>query len=91
VCSDHALFKYDCGAVGLGCNITSSTEYCLAPGCKAADVDTNCQESCSADGSSLTFCYGGAPYTVKCSDYGFTQCLDGTDPDTSKPFAACRF
>lgn len=90
VCSSGSLFKYDCGAVGLSCAITSDTEYCLAPGCKAADVDTKCVESCSDDGSSLTFCYGGAPYTVKCTDYGFTQCKSGLDSD-QVPFAACRF
>lgn len=89
-CSQGSLFKYDCSAVGLGCNIDSATEYCLAPGCKAADVDTNCVESCSDDGTQLTFCYGGAPYTVTCSDYGFTQCLTGMD-DSGFSFAACRF
>ncbi len=90
VCSTGSLFKYDCGAVGLTCGITSGTEYCFAPGCKAADVDTNCEESCSDDGSELTFCYGGAPFTVKCADYGFTQCEAGTD-DNDVPFASCRF
>jgi hypothetical protein len=90
VCSDGSLFKYDCSAVGLGCNITSGNEYCLAPGCKADDVDTNCVESCSDHGTQLTFCYGGAPYTVTCSDYGFTQCLTGTDVNDN-PVAACRF
>jgi hypothetical protein len=89
-CSDGSLFKYDCGTVGLGCNITSGSEYCLAPGCKAADIDTKCVESCSDDGTQLTFCYGGAPYTVTCADYGFTQCLSDTD-DAGNPFAACRF
>ncbi len=88
-CSGGSLFKYGCGSVGLSCDITSGTEYCLAPGCKAADVDTNCTESCSDDGKQLTFCYGGAPYTVTCSDYGFTQCL--SDTNDSGPFAACRF
>jgi hypothetical protein len=89
-CSGGSLFKYDCGSVGLDCNITSSSEYCLAPGCKATDVDTNCTESCSDDGTQLTFCYGGTPYTVTCADYGFTQCLSDTD-DNGAPFAACRF
>ena len=90
VCSGGDLFKYDCGAVGLTCGITLGSEYCLAPGCKAADIDNNCTESCSDDGSELTFCYGGAPYTVKCTDYGFTQCLSDVDSD-GKAFAACRF
>ena len=89
VCSSGALFKYTCGDVGLSCAIENSDDYCVAPGCKAADVD-NCVESCSADGSQLTFCYGGAPYTVTCIDYGFTQCLSGVDSD-QVPFAACRY
>jgi hypothetical protein len=92
VCSSGGLFKYDCGAMGLTCGVTEGTEYCFAPGCNAADVDTNCTESCSDDGSQLTFCYGGAPYTVKCSDYGFSQCVSDTDPDNDdKPYASCRF
>jgi hypothetical protein len=89
-CSDGSLFKYDCGAVGLDCNITAGSEYCLAPGCKSTDVDANCVESCSDDGTQLTFCYGGTPYTVTCADYGFTQCLSDTD-DAGNIFAACRF
>ncbi len=89
-CSGGSLFKYGCGSVGLSCAVSAGTEYCLAPGCKTADVDTNCTESCSDDGTQLTFCYGGAPYTVTCSDYGFTQCLSDTT-DGGTPFAACRF
>lgn len=98
VCSSGSLFRYNCGAVGLGCNITDTYEYCLAPGCTATDVDTDCVEHCSPDGNSLTLCYGGAPVTVKCSDYGFTQCLthtddNGTTDDLSddKTYAACRY
>ena len=89
VCSDGALFEYNCGSVGLSCAISSETEHCLAPGCKAAD-EGKCKESCSDDGSSLTFCYGGVPFTVNCTDYGFTQCLSDADQD-GKAFAACRF
>ncbi len=90
-CSAGDLFQYDCTSVGLNCNTTpAGREYCLAPGCKGDDVDTQCTESCSDDGSQLTFCYGGAPFTVKCADYGFTQCLSGTD-SSGLPFAACRF
>ena len=48
------------------------------------------QDSCSDDGTQLTFCYGGTPYTVTCADYGFTQCLAGKD-DSGAPFAGCRF
>jgi hypothetical protein len=91
VCSSGAEFKYDCGSVGLSCGITGRSEYCLAPGCSAADVNLGCQESCSKDGSSLTFCYGGAPYNVDCKDFGFNQCASDTDPDSGRTFAACRF
>lgn len=91
VCSSGSQFEYDCGSVGLACGVTAHNGYCLAPGCNAADVDFVCQESCSEDGSSLTFCYGGAPYTVDCKDYGFSQCSTGTDPDSAQAFAACRF
>jgi hypothetical protein len=91
VCSGGSQFKYNCGSVGLSCSISGKNEYCLAPGCNAADVDVACQESCSDDGSRLTFCYGGAPYTVDCGDYGFKQCSAGTDPDSGRTFAACRF
>jgi len=89
LCSKGSQFKYNCGAVGLTCAITAGYEYCLAPGCKAADVDSKCEESCSDDGTHLTFCYGGAPITVDCTEYGFTQCVSDTDDD-GNPFAACR-
>ena len=91
VCSSGAKFSYNCGSVGLSCGITGGSEYCLAPGCEAADVDVACQESCSDDGSSLTFCYGGAHYSVDCAEYGFKRCASGTDPDSGRTFAACRF
>jgi hypothetical protein len=83
------VLEYRCGAVGLSCSVTDDQEDCLAPGCDSTDVK-NCTESCSDDGSQLTFCYGGAPYTVTCSDYGFTQCLSGSN-DNGDTFAACRF
>ncbi|MES1178246.1 MAG: hypothetical protein ABUL62_28245 [Myxococcales bacterium] len=89
VCSDGSLLKYDCGSVGLTCGVTLGKDYCFAPGCKAADVDDNCTESCSTDGNKLNFCYGGAPFTVDCADYGFTHCESGEDDD-GIPFAACR-
>jgi len=91
VCSSSgSLFKYDCGAVGLTCGVTGDADYCLAPGCKAADVDKDCKESCSDDGSQLTFCYGGAPFTVNCADYGFSHCESDVDKDSETTFAACR-
>ena len=91
LCSKGSQFKYNCGSIGLSCGVDSGSVYCLAPGCKAADVDSKCEESCSDDGSSLTFCYGGAPETLKCADYGFTQCLSDYDKVTGLPYAACRF
>ena len=90
-CSGGELFKYGCGSVGLSCGISAGQDRCLAPGCKPSDVDQDCEEHCSDDGTELTFCYGGAPYTVKCSDYGFTQCLSDVFTDTNRPYAACRF
>ncbi|MET0795423.1 MAG: hypothetical protein ABW061_28145 [Polyangiaceae bacterium] len=89
-CSGGSLFKYDCDAMGLTCGIANGTEYCLAPGCTTKDVDTKCTESCSDDGTKLTFCYGGTPYTVDCANYGFSQCLSDTDSD-GNPYSACRF
>ena len=77
VCSGGGEYDYNCGSVGLTCNATGAatedtdTSYCLAPGCKPADLGT-CVESC--DGSKLTFCYGGAPVTVDCVDYNFSTC-----------------
>jgi len=91
VCSSGSQFKYNCGSVGLSCSVAAGFEYCLAPGCKAEDVDSKCQESCSDDGTILTFCYGGAPFSVDCEDFGFRQCSTGTDPDSGRPFAACRY
>jgi len=89
VCSDGTQLRYDCGSVGLACATTGRREYCFAPGCNAADIDFVCNEGCSDDGSSLTFCYGGLPYSVECSDYGFTKCASDTDKD-GRAFAACR-
>jgi len=89
VCSGGSQFKYNCGSVGLSCSISGGVDYCLAPGCRAADVDTKCEESCSDDGKSLTFCYGGAPITVDCTEYDFTRCESDVDDD-GLPFAACR-
>ena len=91
VCSAGSQFKYDCGSVGLSCDTTVKSAYCLAPGCNAADVNVVCHESCSEDAASLTFCYGGLPYTVDCADYGFTRCSSDTDADSGQTVAACRF
>ena len=66
--------------VGLGCETTGNYtsdlgRQCTAPGCTSEDIAA-CTESC--DGSKLTFCYGGAPLTVDCKDYGFKACNEYT-------------
>jgi hypothetical protein len=75
-CVDGERYQYDCGSVGLSCAVDPPYRYCLAPGCTTTDADT-CEESCS--GSELTFCYGGAPVTVDCQDYGFESCREVED------------
>ncbi|HEX3774975.1 MAG TPA: hypothetical protein VHV51_10955 [Polyangiaceae bacterium] len=92
VCSGGGEYDYDCGSVGLKCQVGAAdadgdTNYCLAPGCKPADVNT-CAEFCN--GSKLDFCYGGAQVEVDCTDYGFTGCLDGLDNgDELTSYATC--
>jgi len=89
-CAGEAVIHYDCGSSGLACASAGPNPYCVAPGCTKATVDA-CSESC--DGTKLTFCYGGAPYSVDCTDYGFTSCLEGTmtnSDSSTAPFAACR-
>jgi hypothetical protein len=88
VCSGGGEYDYDCGSVGLTCkvgaaNTDGDTNYCLAPGCKPADVN-NCTEFC--DGTKLNFCYGGAQVTADCTDYGFSSCEDfsGSTPAYSR-------
>jgi hypothetical protein len=89
VCSGGGEYDYDCGSVGLTCkvgpaNADNDTNYCLAPGCKPADVN-NCTEFC--DGTKLNFCYGGAQVTADCTDYGFSGCEDFTSATPS--YSAC--
>jgi hypothetical protein len=79
-CDGDSKAIFDCGSVGLGC-ATEGDYYedngrqCAAPGCAPTDV-LDCQESC--DKTKLTFCYGGAPVSVDCKDYGFTKCAEYT-------------
>ena len=68
-------------------NTDGDTNYCLAPGCKPADVN-NCQEFC--DGSKLSFCYGGAQITANCTDYGFAGC-ETFAPVGGLAYAACVY
>jgi len=89
VCSSGDLINYDCGSVGLDCAIKAGTEYCVAPGCTPTKVDT-CTETCGADGVTLNLCYGGAPYAVNCTDYGFAGCSASTRKSDGLAFAACR-
>jgi hypothetical protein len=87
-CDGTSKVTFDCGSVGLGCQ--TSGDYsedgereCLAPGCAPEDAAA-CEESCS--GTKLTLCYGGAPLTVDCKDYGFKRCEEYSyecDPDMS--------
>jgi hypothetical protein len=92
VCAGGGQYEYNCGSVGLGCQVgtpdsAGDTNYCLAPGCKPADVN-NCAEFC--DGTKLNLCYGGTQVAVDCTDYGFTGCLDGlTNGDTLTSYATC--
>lgn len=83
-CSGGARYEFKCSRVGLECAIDQenglSYSYCLAPGCTVDDW-LGCEERCS--GSKLTFCYGGAPVTVDCKDYGFDTCK------TIEPYAIC--
>jgi hypothetical protein len=82
-CIDGELYQADCASVGLSCD--SDTTYCLAPGCEASDWDS-CSETCA--GSELTLCYGGAPYTVDCRDFGFAGCTNFRRGD-GVVYAAC--
>ena len=59
---------FACSHVGLECQNAS----CIAPGCSAAN-ETSCSESCS--GTVMSLCVGGAPVTVDCAKYGFSQCV----------------
>lgn len=82
-CDGTSKATFDCGSVGLDCATSGdysgdSGRQCAAPGCTPTDV-ADCQESCS--GSKLSFCYGGAPVTVDCKDYGFKTCVEYTGDD----------
>lgn len=77
-CDGDSKATFDCGSVGLGCETSGdyfedNNRQCAAPGCTADDI-VACEESC--DGTNLTFCYGGAPITVDCKDYGFKKCKE---------------
>ena len=71
ICSTAGLIRYPCATVGLLCAEGSVSPTCVAPGCAADDV-TTCTESCS--GSIASICYGGAPFEVDCTGYGFDAC-----------------
>jgi hypothetical protein len=70
-------FTYDCSRAGDTCTTGDAGSGCVAPGCA---LPSSCVESC--DGlNTLTVCVGGAPFTIDCTQYGFTSCgpiaLDG--------------
>lgn len=77
-CDGDSKVVFDCASVGLSCATEGdytldNRRQCAAPGCEADDIH-DCKESC--DGSRLTICYGGAPVTVDCKDYGFANCYE---------------
>jgi hypothetical protein len=63
-------FTYDCSRAGGSCTTGDGGAGCVAPGCSLA---SNCTESCDGD-HTLSVCVGGAPFTVDCTEYGFTSC-----------------
>jgi hypothetical protein len=75
--SDKVLFNFNCNTAGLTCAVdtTTSSGYCLAPGCSVSDYN-NCTESCATDGHTALLCIGGAQYSVDCAKHGFTSCVD---------------
>jgi hypothetical protein len=76
-------FNYDCSRAGGTCNTdTLGNHGCVSPGCP---LSTTCAESCN--GTLVTTCVGGAPYTVDCLGYGqFRRCFATTG---SSPVAWC--
>jgi hypothetical protein len=91
-CSSQDVISYDCASVGLSCATKGANGYCVAPGCKPATVDT-CEESCGTDGVTLNFCYGGVPFSIDCTNYGFSTCMSDvkTNSDnTQTTYAECR-
>jgi hypothetical protein len=88
-CDGESLHYLDCGSVGLTCQPSADFGgLCVAPGCTQTDV-TSCSESC--DESVLTFCYGGAPYVVDCTDYGFNTCALVENSPNLGTFAYCAY
>ncbi len=91
-CSGGSRFVKTCSEANLTCSAEGVQDYCLASGCTSADWNA-CQESCN--GTQLTFCYGGAPYTIDCTDYGFDLChLDDvgySGRGTQTTVAVCGF
>lgn len=76
VCLNGRKQSYDCSSVGLVCKSDSNGPYCVSPGCTMADAN-NCAESCS--GSTAHVCYGGVPYDIDCTKYGFSTCTAHDD------------
>lgn len=72
-CIGQTLLRWDCDSVGLECNDeNASNPTCAAAGCDLNAVES-CTESCNG-GATATICYGGVPYEVNCTDYGFSRC-----------------
>ena len=64
-------YTTNCAAAGLECTPGLNTGACTAAGC----VPASCTEGCSTtNGTQLTVCIGGAPFTVDCPSLGFATC-----------------
>lgn len=72
VCLSGRRYHYDCASAGLSCAFDNVAAACVAPGCVPDDVD-RCRESCLDDGV-LQVCVGGAPYEIRCADFGLGAC-----------------
>jgi hypothetical protein len=77
----------NCGRAGLSCALDDAgSGYCVAPGCPIPPP-SSCVESCS--GHTLSVCVGGAPYSIDCSQYGYSGCDTATD-SSGITYAYCQ-
>ncbi|HZU85038.1 MAG TPA: hypothetical protein VE987_19035 [Polyangiaceae bacterium] len=66
-------FDFDCSRAGGSCQTDATGNgACVAPGCSTT---SSCAEVCT--GAVVTACVGGAPYTIDCTQYGFSSCAGG--------------
>jgi hypothetical protein len=76
--STGQLFSYDCTQAGGACaDDGAGSVGCVSRGCSLTSA---CTEACN--GTLLTACVGGTPYTIDCANFGdnggFTQCTTTT-------------